>query len=44
MTVLIIIHRLSTIKNSDYISVPVQGKMIEYGSFKELTLVTNGRF
>jgi subfamily B ATP-binding cassette protein MsbA len=37
MTVLIIAHRLSTIKNADHIYVLDKGKIIEKGSFKELT-------
>lgn len=44
MTVVIIAHRLSTIKNSDHIYVLDQGKLIEDGSYEELTLVNNGRF
>lgn len=44
MTVVIIAHRLSTIKNSDYIYVLDEGKVIEGGSYDQLTLNTNGRF
>ncbi|WP_340106371.1 ABC transporter ATP-binding protein [Rhodohalobacter sp. 8-1] len=44
MTVVIIAHRLSTIKNSDYIYVLDEGRVIEEGSYDNLTLVTNGRF
>jgi len=44
MTVVIIAHRLSTIKNSDYIYVLDEGRVIEDGSYDELTRDTNGRF
>lgn len=44
MTVVIIAHRLSTIKNSDYIYVLDEGRVIEDGSYNELTIDTNGRF
>ncbi len=44
MTVMIIAHRLSTIKNADYIYVMDHGKIIEHGSYEDLTMVTNGRF
>lgn len=44
MTVVIIAHRLSTIKNSDLIYVLDNGKIIEHGSYNELTMVDNGRF
>jgi len=44
MTVVIIAHRLSTIKNSDKIYVLEEGEVIEYGSYDNLTLETNGRF
>ena len=44
MTVVIIAHRLSTIKNSDYIYVLDEGRVIEDGSYDQLTAETNGRF
>jgi len=44
MTVVIIAHRLSTIKNSDCIYVLDEGRVIENGSYRELTLATEGRF
>jgi ATP-binding cassette subfamily B protein len=37
-TVLVIAHRLSTVKNADSIVVLDQGKIIEQGTHKELTL------
>ena len=44
MTVVIIAHRLSTIKNSDLIYVVEKGKIIESGSYEELTLNGKTRF
>jgi len=44
MTVVMIAHRLSTIKNADKIYVLDHGKVVEHGSYEELTLVNNGRF
>ncbi len=44
ITVVIIAHRLSTIKSSDYIYVLDNGCIIEHGSFKELSVVNDGRF
>ncbi len=44
MTVLIIAHRLSTIKNADYIYVLDDGKIIEQGTFPELTADTSSKF
>lgn len=44
MTVVIIAHRLSTIKNSDKIFVLDEGRVIEHGSYDDLTLVSDGKF
>jgi subfamily B ATP-binding cassette protein MsbA len=44
MTVLIIAHRLSTIKNADYICVLEDGKIIEKGTYAELTADQSSRF
>ncbi|MDZ7757198.1 ABC transporter ATP-binding protein [Rhodohalobacter sp.] len=44
MTVVIIAHRLSTIKNSDKIYVLDEGKVIEHGSYDDLTLEKSGKF
>lgn len=44
MTVVIIAHRLSTIKNSDLIYVIEKGKIIESGTYEDLTYNTNSRF
>ncbi|MEX1014857.1 MAG: ATP-binding cassette domain-containing protein, partial [Candidatus Paceibacterota bacterium] len=44
MTVVIIAHRLSTIKNSDLIYVIEKGKIIESGSYDDLTLNRKTRF
>ena len=44
MTVVIIAHRLSTIKNSDLIYVIEKGKIIESGSYEDLTLNQKTRF
>jgi len=43
-TVLVIAHRLSTLKNVDKIIVFDNGKIIEQGSFKELTKDKNSKF
>ena len=37
MTIVVIAHRLSTIRNADYIYVLDKGKIIEEGSYHELT-------
>lgn len=44
LTVVIISHRLSTIRNADYIALISDGKVIEFGSHKELVEKPNGRF
>ncbi len=44
MTVVIIAHRLSTIKNSDLIFVIEKGKILESGSYEDLTLDRKSRF
>lgn len=44
LTVVIIAHRLSTIKNADIIYVMDKGRLIESGSFEELTSRENSRF
>lgn len=43
-TVLSIAHRLSTIRHSDSIAVMKDGKVVERGSFEELTKKTDGPF
>ena len=37
MTIVVIAHRLSTIRNADYVYVLDKGKIIEEGSYNELT-------
>ncbi len=44
MTVVIIAHRLSTIKNSDLIYVIEEGRIIESGTYDDLTLNRKSRF
>jgi subfamily B ATP-binding cassette protein MsbA len=44
MTVVIIAHRLSTIKNSDLIYVLEKGRIIESGTYNELSLNSDSRF
>lgn len=44
MTVVIIAHRLSTIKNSDLIYVLEKGRIIESGTYDELSLNSESRF
>lgn len=44
MTVVIIAHRLSTIKNVDRVYVLDKGRVVEQGSYAELTERRNGRF
>ena len=43
-TVVIIAHRLSTVKNCDYIYVLKSGRVVEVGSFYELYSNTNSYF
>jgi len=43
-TIVIIAHRLSTVRNCDYIYVLKEGRMVEEGSFDELYGKTNSRF
>jgi ABC-type multidrug transport system fused ATPase/permease subunit len=43
-TVLSIAHRLSTIRHSDRIAVMKNGKIVEEGTFEELTKKTEGPF
>ena len=43
-TIVIIAHRLSTVRNCDYIYVLKEGRIVEEGSFDELYGDTNSRF
>ncbi len=44
MTILVISHRLSTIRGADVIHVIEEGRLVESGTWKELTTKENGRF
>ncbi|MCS4047528.1 ABC-type multidrug transport system fused ATPase/permease subunit [Salinibacter ruber] len=44
VTVVIIAHRLSTVKNADYIYVLEEGQVVEEGGYNELRGQKNGRF
>jgi ATP-binding cassette subfamily C protein len=44
ITILIISHRLSTIRNADVIHVVEEGHLIESGTWDELVAKDNGRF
>jgi ABC-type multidrug transport system fused ATPase/permease subunit len=44
MTVVIISHRLSTIRNADYIYVLERGRIVQQGSYDELVAVERGTF
>ena len=43
MTIVVIAHRLSTIRNVDYIYVLEDGKLIEEGTYKQLSIDKNGK-
>jgi subfamily B ATP-binding cassette protein MsbA len=43
-TIVIIAHRLSTVRNCDYIYVLKEGRIVEEGSFDELYCDKNSRF
>jgi ABC-type glutathione transport system ATPase component len=44
MTILVITHRLSTIRGADVIHVLEKGRLVESGSWKTLISRTGGRF
>jgi ATP-binding cassette subfamily C protein len=44
MTILVISHRLSTIRGADVIHVVEEGRLVESGTWDELTAKENGRF
>ena len=44
MTIIIVAHRLSTVRNSDVIYVMEKGSLIEKGTYDELINVSNSRF
>jgi ABC-type multidrug transport system fused ATPase/permease subunit len=44
VTVVIIAHRLSTVKNADRVYVLDEGRVIEQGSYEELRMRENGEF
>jgi subfamily B ATP-binding cassette protein MsbA len=43
-TIVIIAHRLSTVRNCDYVYVLKEGRIVEHGSFDELYCDKNSRF
>lgn len=44
MTILVITHRLSTIRNADVIHVIERGRVVESGAWDDLAVQANGRF
>ena len=42
-TILVIAHRMSTIQKADYVYVLNDGKIVEEGSYKELSKKDNGK-
>jgi len=42
MTIVVIAHRLSTIRNADYVYVLDKGKVIEEGTYHNLTQRSDG--
>ena len=44
MTIVVIAHRFSTIRNADYVYVLDEGQIIEEGSYKILVNKSNGQF
>jgi ABC-type multidrug transport system fused ATPase/permease subunit len=44
VTVVIIAHRLSTVKNADWVYVVNEGRVIEAGTYHELWSRENGEF
>ena len=44
LTIIIVAHRLSTIKNSDYVLVLNDGMIAEFGSFNDLGKINNSLF
>ena len=44
MTILIVAHRLSTVRNADRIYVLHQGQIVEEGPWKDLLALPQGRF
>jgi len=44
MTILVISHRLSTIRGADVIHIVEEGRLVESGTWNELISKENGRF